>query len=280
MRLLSILTFAAVTLGGVLNAADEAGVETPTDHETAGADQEEVAEEDVGAPAQTSGKVIATHTCKMVGLADPHIMVKVLTETGETDIVDLGSAEDLKSGGFEPREGQQLWVSGRVGTINDKKLLVAESLSESKLITIERTTLLREESQLHEAARKEARDAAAVKEAEKPGSAGIGSDLPVRVVEGTVIHTCKVAIDGQQEGHLLCKLKTEGGIVVVDLGVSGAIPKVDLSEGQWVVATGFVGDLNDKPIIVADSVGNLRSIKRVSPGDSVSDPARIEIPGK
>ena len=39
--------------------------------------------------------------------------------------------------------------------------------------------------------------------------------MQVRTVEGTVIHTRDIKIEGEPEEHVLAKLQTEGGIVVV-----------------------------------------------------------------
>lgn len=279
MRILSLVAMAALVVSGTAKAADEAVAQPPALPKTVPADHVEEQPEKVGTPMQTSGKIVSMHACKLVGVTDPHVLVKIQTEDGDTDIVDLGTAADLKSSGIEAREGQCLWVSGRIGRINDKELLVAENLSESKLVTIVRTAPLREETEKHAAARGEDKDAATARDSKDVASAKYDKDvasakdgkeaktvnvdagMQVRTVEGAVIHTRNLKIEGEAEEHVFCKLQTEDGIVVVDLGNKTALPKVDLSEGQAVAVTGFVGHCNTKPIIVADSVGNMSSIK-------------------
>jgi hypothetical protein len=259
MRILSIVTIVALVVSGMSKAADADLTQPLAPAIAAGQVEEQAAK--VGAPAQTSGKVVSIHTVKMIGMLDPHVMAKIQTEQGDTDIADLGSAADLKFNGIEPHEGQQLWVSGRVGRINDKELLVAENLSESKMVTITRTAPLREESEKHAAARSEGNDVASGKDGKVSKTESVDAGMQVRTIEGTVIHTRNLKIEGELEEHVFAKLQTESGIVVVDLGTTSAMPKVNLGEGQSVAVTGFVGHCKSKPIIVADSVGNMCSIQ-------------------
>jgi hypothetical protein len=274
MRILSIVAIAALVVAGSSKAAQEDSAKPLAPAVAAGHVDDQAAK--VGTRTETSGKVVSTHTVQLVGMSDAHVLVKIQTEDGATDIADLGSAADLKSNGIEPREGQQLWVSGRVGRINDKDLLVAESLSESKLVTIFRTAPLREESEKHAAARTDGKDAATGTDGKAAKTVAVDSGMQVRTVEGTVIHTRNVKLEGDTEEHVFAKLQTESGIVVLDLGGAAALPKVDLSEGQLVAATGFVGHCNSKPIIVADSIGNLSSIKR--PAGATAAPAAATNP--
>ena len=213
----------------------------------------------VGMPVHTSGKVVKMCAIQLVGVESPHVLVKIETEKGATDIVDLGTAADLKSNKIEVCVGTQLWVSGRIGRINDRELIVAEALSESKFISITRTTSLNEESERYAATRGAGQDGAPAADGK---ASTVDANMAVRVVDGTVISTQKLHLEGEPEAHTMAKLQTELGIVIVDLGLASEIPEVDLSVGQPVAVTGFVGHCNDKPIIVADMVGNLSIIKR------------------
>jgi hypothetical protein len=277
MKILSAVAIAAFVMTGMSKAADEI---KPVAHQPTAAGQNEESPANVGTPTQTSGKVTSMHTLKMVGSSDAHVLVKIQTEQGDMDIADLGTEDDLKSNGIAPHEGQQLWVSGRVGRINDKELIIAENLSESKMITITRTAPLREESEKHAAARTDGKDAAApAKDGKSPKTETVDAGMQMRSVDGTVIHTRNIKIEGEPEEHVLAKLQTESGIVVVDLGLKSALPKVDLSEGQWIAATGIVGHVNDKPIIVADGVGNLSGIQHAD-GKDAPEAARKPVPEK
>ena len=280
MRLLSLVAIAALFVSGMSRAAQEDTVKPAAPQQPAAAGQAQGQSEKVGALTETSGKIVGLFNVQLVDLADPHVLVKIKTDQGETDIVDLGTAAELKSNGIEPHDGQQLFVSGRVGRINDKELLVAENLSESKLVTITRTTPLREESVKHAAARNDGTAVSSGKDAAKDGKTeSADAGLQVRTVEGSVIHVRNIKIEGEAEEHVLAKLQTEDGIVVVDLGSPTTLPKVDLTAGQWVAATGFVGHLNSKPIILADSVGNLSSIKRPA-AKAAPEAAKAPLPAK
>src|SRR5437773_884944 len=105
MKILSIVAIAAWVVSGMSKAADE--TKPVTSQLTASGETEEQAEK-VGTPTQTSGKVIGLHNVKLANVADAHVLVKIQTEQGDTDIADLGAASELKSNGFEPHEGQQL----------------------------------------------------------------------------------------------------------------------------------------------------------------------------
>jgi len=266
MKMLSIAAIAVVFTG--LNwAAEELAVKpipTGTKAEQDGAP--------VGTAVQTAGKIASMHVCPMVGVSDPHMIVKIDTAEGDTDIVDLGSVAELKTSGIEPKQGQQLWVDGRVGKINDKFLIVAERLSESKLIMITRTTPLREETVKHAEARSDSKEITPSTEVKAPKVVTVDPGQQVRTVEGSVIHTRHVKIEGETNDHMLAKVQTENGIVVLDLGNCDALPaNVNLLAGQSLAATGFVGQLNGKPIILANSMGNLNTISR--PVDAPVTPA-------
>jgi hypothetical protein len=267
MRTLSV-TFIALVFAGIAGAADEAASK-PAESGTQAA--QEAAP--VGTPVYTSGKVTSMHSVPLVGIETPHIVVKLQTEQGDTEIVDLGSVAELKRNGIDPKEGQQLWVDGQVGQINGKFLIVAEVLSENKMMFIKQETPLSEESVKHANAGKDGHDVNAVssksapetKNAREPHAAktetvNAGASAGERTVTGTVIHTLHVKIEGEADEHVLAKLQTPTGIAVVDLGTCPAMPNtVSLQEGQTVVTTGSVGELNGKPIIVANSVGNTSS---------------------
>ncbi len=283
MRMLSIATMAFVFTGlGLAGAAEETTAKTVP--ASSKAEQEGAP---IGSPVQTFGKVTSLHSCAMVGAAAPHMIVKLQTEQGDTDIVDLGSTDELKTNGIEPKEGQKFFVEGRVGKINDKFLIVAERLSETKLVTIARSTPLREETVKHAEARNdgkvdttvaETKDVIEIKDGQKDGqdvkvakSETVDAGQQVRTVEGTVIHSRHVKIEGEADEHVIAKIQTENGIAVIDLGTCAAMPNsVDLTVGKSLAATGFIGKLNGKPIILADSVGNLSGIQR--PADRPTTP--------
>ena len=275
MRVLGFFAIAALVVSVAVQAAqqDECNAASPEKAAAAGDQAPQV-----GVPTETSGKVTSLHTVNLVGMAAPHVMAKILTEEGETDIVDLGMAADLKSGGIEPREGQQLWISGRVGRINDKFLVVAENISESNLVTITRTAPLREESEKHAAARGEGPGAASQTFSKENKTESTDAGMQVRTVEGTVIDVHNFKIEGRAEEHTLAKLRTEAGIVVVDLGATAMLPNVNLAAGQLVAASGLVGHLNSKPIIVAKSVGNLSSIQL--PAEATPEATKSAVPAK
>ena len=219
----------------------------------------------IGARVQTSGKIISSHSVNLSGLPDPHILVKLKGEDGEVDIVDLGLATELKSSGLEASEGKMLWVDGRIGKINDKELIMAENISETKLVSVVRKSSLREESVKHADARTNKADAPATATGtdEKPARKEVvDSGMQVRTIEGVVMHSRNMKIEGEAEEHVLVKVQTEQGIVVLDLGNVSTLPKVEIAEGKAIAATGYVGTINGKPLIVADSVGNLSEIQR------------------
>ena len=205
----------------------------------------------LGTPIQTAGKVSSMHCCAMTGMTDTHTLVKLETAQGATDIIDLGPTAELKSNGIEPKEGQQFTVVGRVGKINDTYLIVVEKMTEPKAMTMS-----------HMMDMKDGKGGMAM----GAKMEGMDANHACCTVEGTVLSTLKVKMDGEPEEHFVSKIQTDKGIAVVDLGCCSALPDtVKLTEGQNLAATGFVGELNGKPIIMADSCGNLCHVKRAPP---------------
>jgi hypothetical protein len=292
MRILSVVAIAAFVVTGAARAADDSVTALEKAPLTSQPDQQDF---QVGSPAQVFGKVVSIHNCNLVGMTDPHMLVKLESAPGEIEVVDLGSTAELKSNGIEPKEGQQFWVDGRVGTINGKFLVVAERLSESKLVSISRQASLREQTTKQhtdahaDAEAKDANDGKAAKTGNSDAVAGIDAKdakapktetiepgNQVRSIEGTVVHTCRVKIEGEANVHVLAKVQTESGIVVLDLGVCSTMPDtLDLTEGKSIAASGFVGHLNGKPIILAESVGNMSNIQRTFEPATVPAGARI-----
>jgi hypothetical protein len=274
MKLLSISAALCLVSSFCFCADDVTDKPAKQDQTQAQAAQEELP---VGSRIQTSGKITAMHTVELAGNnSDAHTIVKLTDEQGDVDIVDLGSASDLKNNAIEPNEGQTFFVTGRVGKINDKFLIVAENISESRIISLTRGAPLREETVKHAneradntgntTERAEAKDVKNVsdpRDRNAPRKETVDANRQLRTIEGTVMHTKHIKIQGEADEHVFAKIQTENGVAVVDLGTCPAMPQtVNLNEGQVIVATGFVGQMNGKPIILADSVGNMSSIQR------------------
>jgi len=247
--MLSLVAVAAFAMASAVGAAD---APKPEDVD--------VQEAPMGTPAHASGKITSLHSLEMVGSGDAHILIKLKGEDGETDVVDLGGTAELKSNGIEPKEGQDLWIDGRVGKINDKPVLVAESISLTKMIKISRDTKLRAETKDNADARTTAPESKEPKDRSAPKTVTADPGMISRTVDGTVLNSRKIKVEGQTEEHTLVKLQTEGGIVVVNLGPSAKMT-ADISEGKLIAVGGIVGKMNQRPIIIAETVGNLTAVQ-------------------
>lgn len=250
MRMMSLVASAAFAVAGFVGAAD---APKPADVD--------VQEAPMGTPAHTSGKVTSIHSLEMVGSNDPHILIKLKGDDGETDVVDLGMASELKTNGIEAKEGMELWIDGRVGKINDKPVLVAESICQTKMTKVTRSMKLREESKDNAEARGANPESKEPKDRSAPKTVTADAGMISRTVDGTVVNSRKIKIEGQSDEHQLVKLQTEGGMVVVDLGPIEKMPKIDISEGKLIAVNGIVGKMNDRPIIIAETVGNLTAVE-------------------
>ena len=266
MKIANIVAVAAFIATGAISAAEPCHAEDAKP-QAAPPVQTSAQDAQVGTTAQVFGKVISIHNVSMVGLTEPHVLVKLESAPGDVEIVDLGSAADLKTNGIEAHEGQQFWVEGRVGQINGKPLVVAEMVSESKLVSITRTAPLREESTKHADARKAEAGATPVvadaKSPTAPKTETVEEGQPPQMIQGSIIHTHRIRVEGEASEHMLAKVQTENGVVVLDMGSFSTLPAaVDLTEGKPIAVSGYVAHLNGKPIILAESVGNLSNIER------------------
>jgi len=254
MRLFSIAAVACLLVAGAISAADKPQGDASANDES-----------QLGMRAEASGKITSVREVDMVNSEAKHMLVKILGDDGETDIVDLGSAEELKAGGIDPKEGAALFVHGRIGKLNDRMVLVAESVSNTKMLKLSRHSSLREETQKHAEKRGATGEANATASNEgnpkniAPKKMTVDAGMQSRTVDGVVLGTRKVKVENDEE-HMLVKIQTEGGVAVVDLGPVSKVPQVDLADGKLIAASGMVGKMNDRPVIFADSVGNLTSI--------------------
>ena len=266
MRILAIIATASLAFGVARAAENEA-----TSVQACQVDRSER----IGTPTQVEGRVLSTHTVELTDPGEAHVLVKLESDQGETRVVDLGAASTLKNSGIDPQVDQELFVDGRAGRMNEKPIVIAERISTAKIVQINRNAPLRTETQKHadnRASNASTDNTKDMKQGE-PKAETTDPGMPMRTVEGTIMHTRNVAIQGEAEEHVLAKITVAaGGIVVIDLGPRSTLPKVNLDEGQSLAATGVIGRLNEKPIILADSVGNLSSIERAEKPTSVTAP--------
>jgi hypothetical protein len=267
MRILNIVAAAAIVVTGLAGAAEG---DIATSDATAPVAHPVEQDIQIGATASVFGKVISLHNCSMVGMTEQHVLAKLESAPGDVEIVDMGTVGELKSDGIEPKQGQQFWIEGRVGAINSKPLVIAERVSESKIVIITRQAPLREETTKHaEAQHNQQVDAGSLplttdaKDPKAPKTETADAGEKVLLIAGNVIHTRHVSIEGESFQHVLAKVQTENGIVVLDLGTCSTLPaNVDISDGRAIAASGVVGHLNGKPVLLAESVGNLTGIQR------------------
>lgn len=80
------------------------------------------------------------------------------------------------------------------------------------------------------------------------------------IVIGELVEMREVNIEGQGM-HRLLKLQPRGGednAVVVDVGAGSKSAVSELAVGDRVIAVGRPGRINDRPVIVAQSIGEFR----------------------
>jgi len=84
-----------------------------------------------------------------------------------------------------------------------------------------------------------------------------------RMVTGQVMDTkeADITTEGKSENHLLAKVKTyTGHVVIVDLGTKSAL-KNDIKNGDEIAAFGVTGRLNERPLVVASKVATIQPIQ-------------------
>lgn len=223
MKILSIVAVAVIVVAGATWAADEKSVPAGIQ---------------LGAAAQWHGKVVSMFSCNMVGMSD-HTLVKLEAAPGDVEIVDLGSLAGLKTNGIEPKEGQELWIDGHIGQVNNKPILLAEMVSTSKMVPIVRE-----------------------------------GAMETSTIEGIIMDTRKVKINGEAEERMMAKVKTDNGIVVCELGCCSKMPtNVNVTVGKSIVMGGCcVGHVNGKPVMMAETIGNLGNVQRpIAPATATPD---------
>jgi len=84
-----------------------------------------------------------------------------------------------------------------------------------------------------------------------------------RMVTGQVLDTkeADVTAEGKSENHLLAKVKTYSGhVVIVDFGTKTAL-KTEIKTGDEIAAFGITGRMNERPLIVASKVATIQPIQ-------------------
>jgi hypothetical protein len=204
-----------------------------------------------GMPVTASGKIVSTFTCKCDGSDTEHTFVKVKGSDGEVDVVDLGPTEGLKNN-FDAKEGQQIFVSGRIGTMNGKPIVFAETFSETKMVSIDRTPPL---------ASSDKKDGHSAADHNKMAESSSEKNH-FHTVEGRVLGSRAITFENGKEEQIFAKLQTDDGVVVVNLGPKSGLSKIDYSDGQSIMAAGYVARLNGKPFIKAHAAGNMNPIQQ------------------
>jgi hypothetical protein len=101
-----------------------------------------------------------------------------------------------------------------------------------------------------------------------PGDAKT-EDIPTnprrRALMGKLLETKEISLQGQDAKHVLAKIETPSGhIVIADLGTRQDVKDAKLSAGEQIEVYGVVGRLNNRPLLVAEQMGEVINIKRTS----------------
>lgn len=174
-------------------------------------------------PTTLRGWVAATHSVNLQGLPDRYTVVRLELQNGRTAVVNLGPERDLRELGIE--EGKPISVRGRVGTINDRDVLMAEALRVG-----DRTYRI-----------------------------NLPKDTEPRAGEttlrGRIADVGRVTLAGQQRQHTLARLRLQNDrTAVVNFGPGAAFERMNLQRGDRVVIAGRRGAINDRPILMASEV--------------------------
>jgi len=84
-----------------------------------------------------------------------------------------------------------------------------------------------------------------------------------RMVTGQVLDTkeADVTAEGKSENHLLAKVKTYSGhVVIVDFGPKNVL-KNEIKTGDEIAAFGITGRMNERPLVVASKVATIQPIQ-------------------
>lgn len=81
---------------------------------------------------------------------------------------------------------------------------------------------------------------------------------------GKVIDSMDVQLKGVAgNGHRLLKVRSsDGEKMVVDVGAVGSLDKIDLTRGDFLIATGRSARINGRPVLYAKYVGELQAAGR------------------
>lgn len=252
--------------------------------------------------ASVSGRLVGLRAVNLDNEPDKHVLAKLRTSSGKTVIVDLGTRKNLQSMRFRPN--QPLTVMGSGGRINGKPILVADKVRDDsgsggptltivRIIPIDAARL----AQMRQAQqRRQQQQGSQAQQGSQQGQQQQGSQarqqgsrqgqqqrqargqqarLPdwhpsvntsqARFVSGRVIDKREVKLQGQDQKHVLVKLRTSRGqTALIDLGAAGGEALKDLKpeNGEFVTAIGRMGRVNGRPVLVADHVAEVLTIDR------------------
>lgn len=101
-------------------------------------------------------------------------------------------------------------------------------------------------------------------------------------ISGELTNLRRVNISGDPQPHILAKIRTDAGhTFVVDLGTTENLQGINLSTGQEISVVGRSGRLNQRPILIADTLhagpGQVVSIARrpIQPGMQMQESVRV-----
>jgi antitoxin component of MazEF toxin-antitoxin module len=187
---------------------------------------------------ELSGTVQEIREFPLSGVASPHRIARVATDQG-TAKVDFGPADALHA--LEIQEGDEVTVIGQRGMINDRPVLMAQSVSKGE-------------------------DAI---EVESP------DDGLIKRVRGEVVGTRTVVFRGHDEDHLITEIELRSGNrAEVILGPKSKLDGLELKEGDAVALLVRPAMLNGGPAMAAEQIRFGDEVIAVS--DPVEQPVRTE----
>jgi hypothetical protein len=220
-----------------------------------------------------SGNIQSIKAVPVKGERDKHVLAKIETRQGDTIVLDLGPASNLRRQGTSLRQGQHIEATGREGRMNDRPILIVDRLVGDNMVTIvrwdqqqqrqdrarrqqdqQRQRNLMQDQQRRQDQRRRMQDQQ--RQRQQQDQRRQQAQSPRRGTWSGDIQSIKaVPVKGDKEKHVLAKIETDQGkTVVCDLGPISNLRRqqTKLDKGQRVEATGQEGRMNGLPILVVD----------------------------
>lgn len=213
-----------------------------------------------GQTISTSGEILRLKKVDLRGRDITHSVALLRTKQGKMGVVDLGPVKQLER--LKLQQGDRIEVRGKPVVVNKRGVLMADAVRKSdRRVGVDRADrparaakkAVRRTDLRQVAARRRSQNSSKQSDTAKQRRMQRGH------LSGKIVRTKQIDVRGSNEKQMVVLVETErGNRIAVDLGPTSQLKDAELGSGDRVRINGFMTEVGDKRLVVAEQLAVAR----------------------